>query len=111
MSEAFLNKTSDDLLGPPCVRDTRREIIPPGDDLIASDSAKGNSLGVTRFEPDRRTCGDVEALSVGSGAIEAQARVGFDEMIVGSNLWPLVSYRMYHVGRSYSPGLVDLRCL
>ena len=94
MSESFLNKTCNDLLGPPRVHDTRREIVSPGDDFVASDSTEGNSLGVTWFEPDRRTCGDVEALSVGSGAIEAQARVGFDEVIVGSNLWPLGLYRM-----------------
>lgn len=70
MSEAFLNKTSNNLLGPPCVHDTCSKLVPTSDDLVAGDGAESNSFRVTWFEPNCRTCGDVESLSVGPGAIE-----------------------------------------
>lgn len=64
MSEASLNKTGDDFLRPPCIHDTRSELVPASDDLVASDGAESNSLGVTWLESDCRACGDVESLSV-----------------------------------------------
>ena len=99
MSEAFLNKAGNDFLGPPCVHGTRRELISASDDLVASDITESNSLGVTWLESDRCACGDVESLSVGSGAIEGQTRVSFDEVVVRSNLWSFISRQIQHVSR------------
>ena len=86
MSKAFLNKAGNDFLSPPCVHGARGELVSTSDDLIASDSAESDSLGIAWLESDRCACRDVESLSVGPGAIEGQTGVSFDEVIVGSNL-------------------------
>ena len=75
-------------------------MVSAGDDLVASYSAEGDDLGIARFESDRRTRGNVKSLSLGAGAIEGQAGVGFDEVIVGSNLWPVVSPWVWRVSRN-----------
>lgn len=86
MSKAFLDKAGDDFLSPPRVHDTRSEIVPAGDDLVTGNSTESNSLGITRFKPDRGTRGDVQSFSIGPGTIEGQTRVRFDEVIVRSDL-------------------------
>jgi hypothetical protein len=92
VAEAFIDEAADDLLCPPCVHDACGELVSASDDLVSGDSAEGDGLGVAWLESDRCTCGDVESLSVSLGAIEAQTRVGFDEVIVGSDLYPFVSH-------------------
>jgi hypothetical protein len=94
VSEAFLNEAGHDFLRPPCVHNARGELVSASDDLVASDGAESDGLGVAWFESDRCTCGDVESLSVGPGAIEGQTGVSFDEVIVRSDLWPIISHRM-----------------
>lgn len=86
MSKAFPNEAGNDFLGPPRVHNARSKIVPTSDVLVAGDGAENDRFGITWFEPDRCTCGDVESLSVGPGAIEGQTRVSFDEMIVRSDL-------------------------
>ena len=99
-----------DLLGPPCVHDTRSELVPATDNFVAGDGAENSCLRVTWLESDRCTCGDVKSLSVGPGAIEGQARVGFDGVVVGSDLQALILQRMRRREEEALPGPVDLRC-
>ena len=86
MTKAFLDEVSDDLLGPPRVHDACGKLISASDDLVTGDGAEGNSLCITWFESDRGTSGDVQPFPIGPGTVEGQARVGFDEVIVRSNL-------------------------
>ena len=86
MPETLLNKTGNDFLGPPCVHGTRSKLVSTSDDLAPGDGAESNSLAVTWFEPHCRTSRDVQSLPVGPGPIEGQTGVGFDEVVVRSNL-------------------------
>lgn len=109
MAEAFLDEAGDDFLCPPCVHNACGELVSAGDDLVTRNGAESDGLGITRFESDCCTCGDVESLSISPGTIEGETGVCFDEVIMRSDLYPFVSHYVQWKSRN-SPGLVDPRC-
>lgn len=63
-----------------------RKIIPSGDYFITGDFNQCNGLTVAWLETDRCACRNIEAVSMGSDAVEGELGVCFDEMVVRPNL-------------------------
>eukprot|EP00964_Phaeocystis_antarctica_P151707 scaffold119369_cov60-Phaeocystis_antarctica.AAC.1 len=56
------------------------------DHLLSADGHKRDGLRLARLETHRGAGGHVEPLAEGGGAIEHQARVGLDEVVVRAHL-------------------------
>jgi hypothetical protein len=56
------------------------------DNLVAANLHQGNCLGIAGLEAHRGAGGNVEAVAMGSYAIELELRVRLDEVVVGADL-------------------------
>jgi hypothetical protein len=62
------------------------EEVAARDDLVSGDVDKSDRLGVSWFETNGSTSGDVETTEEGEGTVELEGFVDFREVVVGSDL-------------------------
>jgi hypothetical protein len=76
----------DDVVGLTDVHDAISKIIAAADGFVAGDLDECDGLGVAGLEADRCAGRNIEAEAVGAGTVEGEEGVGFDEVVVRSNL-------------------------
>lgn len=86
------------LLRGSCASETRgrSDVVAAMDNLFASNSDEHHGLGFARLEAHSGTCGNVELLKEGLGAVKQELWVDFDEVVVRSDLDGSVA----HVGHA-----------
>ena len=87
MGESSTLKSLDQMVGNGLIMyGTMSQIITSINDLMSSDLDKRHGLAVTRFEADRCTGWNVQAIAASFDTIEIQLRVCLDKVIVRANL-------------------------
>ena len=86
MGETCLLKIGKDVLDTRKIHLASSNVIPTTDDFISANLNKCNSLGISRLETDRSSCGDVKAVSICFDAVKLELGIRLDEVIVGTNL-------------------------
>jgi len=86
MAEAFLDECLHDVVCSRGVIRTGSEAVTTTDDLGTRYGNKGDGPGRVWFETDGGAGGDVETFSVGLGPVKVEGRIGFDEVVVRTDL-------------------------
>lgn len=86
MAKAFLHQRPNNLVCPVQVVHTRCQPVTAGNDFGASDGAQSYSFDIAGFKTNRSTSRDIEPLPVGFSTVKGQCGIGFDEVVMRTNL-------------------------
>lgn len=97
MRKARRLQLPNDLLSPTHIHHSIRQPVSTANHTVSTDLNQRHGLGITGFESNRRSRGNIQSEAVGLDAIEMQLGIRLDEMIMGSDL-VRADQRVLHMG-------------